>query len=234
MSCSWAVSALRRVISDISAYQDGRRIPHDILDACVMTLELVYRELLVVECMYDFTDADAEGCELVRRALEQLKRLQDEVELSITMEAPPLVRTGSRGRPRYDVPRQQLLYLVENGFTGPQIAGMLGVSLSTVHRRMSNFGITVGSQYAALTTAKVTTLIREIQLQYPNCGNRLMQGHLLARGYRVQQQRVREAQRMIDPEGSTMRRLQVTNRREYCVAAPRSLWHIDGNHKLIR
>jgi hypothetical protein len=61
-----------------------------------------------------------------------------------------------------------------------------------------------------------------------------MQGHLLAKGYRVQQARVREAQRMIDPEGSMMRQLRTTNRREYYVPSPKSLWHMDGNHKLIR
>ncbi|XP_036417029.1 uncharacterized protein LOC118800955 [Colossoma macropomum] len=39
-----------------------------------------------------------------------------------------------------------------------------------------------------------------------------------------------------DPEGSEMRALQLhtVRRRRYSVPAPNSLWHIDGNHKLIR
>jgi hypothetical protein len=31
-----------------------------------------------------------------------------------------------------------------------------------------------------------------------------------------------------------MRRLRAVNRRRYQVPAPLALWHIDGNHKLIR
>ena len=40
------------------------------------------------------------------------------------------------------------------------------------------------------------------------------------------------SQRRVDPEGSIMRRLQAVNRRRYQVPSPRSLWHMDGNHKL--
>ena len=46
--------------------------------------------------------------------------------------------------------------------------------------------------------------------------------------------RVREAQAHIDPEGSFIRRLRFLNRRRYSVPGPQWLWHIDGNHKLIR
>ena len=42
--------------------------------------------------------------------------------------------------------------------------------------------------------------------------------------------------RRIDPEGVVVRTLmlQTVRRRRYSVPAPNSLWHIDGNHKLIR
>ena len=61
-----------------------------------------------------------------------------------------------------------------------------------------------------------------------------MQGHLLHRGGRVQQHRIRESQRRIDPSGVISRRLHTIRRRMYKVRAPRSLYHMDGNHKLIR
>lgn len=66
------------------------------------------------------------------------------------------------------------------------------------------------------------------------CGNWQMQGHLPARGYHIQQHRIREAQQRIDPQGSVLRRLNAIRRRVYSVPAPLSLWHIDGNRKLIR
>ncbi|MEQ2242557.1 hypothetical protein ILYODFUR_036991 [Ilyodon furcidens] len=42
--------------------------------------------------------------------------------------------------------------------------------------------------------------------------------------------------RRVDPRGVLMRTLQLNprRRRRYSVPEPNSLWHIDGNHKLIR
>lgn len=63
-----------------------------------------------------------------------------------------------------------------------------------------------------------------------------MRGHLLARGVKIQENRVREAMRRTDPDGTIVRALQlrITHRRTYNVKAPLSLWHMDGHHKLIR
>ena len=43
---------------------------------------------------------------------------------------------------------------------------------------------------------------------------------------------MREAMHRSDPEGTAMRWLIITPRAKYCVIG--LLWHIDGNHKLIR
>ena len=104
----------------------------------------------------------------------------------------------------------------------------------SVERRLNEYGISIRARYADLTDAELHRIIEEIKLEHPLCGNQQMRGHLLSRGLRVQQHRIREAQHAVDPEGSIMRRLRVIHRRTYSVPAPRSLWHIDGNHKLIR
>ena len=111
---------------------------------------------------------------------------------------------------------------------------MLAVSERTIYRRMSDFSLSVRAQYVSLSDDELDHLVYEIHCQFPTCGNVQMQGHLFAQGYRVQQVRVRESLRRIDPEGCIIRRLNVINRRQYRVPGPRSLWHIAGNHKLIR
>ena len=70
----------------------------------------------------------------------------------------------------------------------------------------------------------------------PNCGYRRMRGHLTARGLLVQWNRIQDSMKRVCPEGILMQALQLTavQRRFYHVKAPLSLWHIDGNHKLIR
>ena len=99
---------------------------------------------------------------------------------------------------------------------------------------MDDYDLSIRAQYSALSDSELEAIVTEIQSQFPMCGNRQMQGHLLARGHRVQQIRIREAQRRVDPQGTIIRHLHVLNRREFSVPSPRSLYHIDGNHKLIR
>ena len=53
---------------------------------------------------------------------------------------------------------------------------------------------------------------------------------------KVTRQRVRDAMQRVDPGGAALRSvlMNVHQRREYSVAGPNSLWHFDGNHKLIQ
>ena len=124
--------------------------------------------------------------------------------------------------------------LLENRFTVPLIAGIIGVSLSTIRRRMGQFDLLVRSEYDNISDNDLDLIIQEIKRHLPTCGIRQMLGHLQSRGYRVQQIRVREAMRRVDPEGSVVHRLSTINRQQYREPAPCFLWHMDGNHKPIR
>lgn len=233
---SWVVSALRRIISNSSVLSDGRNLSQDYIDSCVLMLELVYREFMVKATVNgSLLDYEEEAAHLVYNALQLFVTIRDHSDVGIELNySPPLFMSGAVGRPRYMISRDQLELLVENHFTVPQISCILGVSVRTVERRLHDNGISIRSRYADLTDAELNRLVEDIQSEYPGCGNRQMKGHLLSRGFRVQQSRIREAQRTVDPEGSILRTLYVRNRRSYSVPAPRSLWHIDGNHKLIR
>ena len=76
---------------------------------------------------------------------------------------------------------------------------------------MSDYNLTVRMFYANISDEELDRIVAEIQ-----------------------QHRVRESQRRVDPAGSIMRRLRIIHRRRYHVNGPQALWHIDGNHKLIR
>ena len=231
---SWAINTLRRVATDLESFGDGR-ILSDAPDSFLLLLELVYREILVQEQLDGHSLSSRAGT-LVSRALYSMRLLQDrhhEFMFSRRSEA-PVLQSGCAGRPRFDIPEQQLRFLVQSGFTGTQMAEIIGVSLRTVRRRMTDYGLNISEQYADVTDHELEQLVMGIKMEFPTCGQKQMMGHLRARGYRVQQVRLREIMRRVDPEGSIMRRLTVLNRRRYSVPAPGSLWHIDGNHKLIR
>ena len=144
-----------------------------------------------------------------------------------------IVRNGP-GIPRYDIPQNQLLHLVGNGFTCPQISQMLGVSLRTIHRRMDEYGINSTGTYSTLNDSELDTLIQEIQILFPNCGYAMMAGHLLSRGQRVQQMRIRESMIRLYPDGVATRWFTSIQRRSYQVYGPMALRHLDGMHKLMR
>lgn len=228
------VNALRRIIDDLTIFSDGRNVPEDTLDAFIVALEFSYRELVVLDTLGHLDAIQRQSIVNVRSALSICRALFDARSTSGGNFHFEVVHSGCPGRPTLQIPEEQLTFLIENNFTVPQIADMLGVSLRTIRRRMSEYGLSIRRQYSGLLDQDLDTIVSEVQQQFPMCGNRQMQGHLLARGYRVQQLRIRESQRRVDPAGTVLRRLHVLNRREYSVPAPLSLYHIDGHHKLIR
>ena len=59
----------------------------------------------------------------------------------------------------------------------------------------------------------------------------MIKGHLESIGIHIQRERVRAAIHSIRGKGTTSRQI---HRRSYSVPSPNSLWHIDGNHKLVK
>ena len=128
-----------------------------------------------------------------------------------------------------------LEYFFGHGFSAISTARLLHVSLTTLRRRMAEFGMLIRSQYSNISDDDLDGMIRSLQEQDSNCGYRMMQGHLKGLNHHVQQSRVREAMARTDPRGVINRWCNTVVRRIiYSVHSPNALWHIDGNHRLIR
>ena len=141
---------------------------------------------------------------------------------------------SGRGRPKFALTLEQLQYLLDHGFCVSEIDSLLGISRSTVHRRIAEFGIQGPREYSTIDDDELDGYVQGIQNAFPGCGEKLMEGHLAAQGLKVQRRRVRESIHRTDPVGVAIRRSLAILRRRYHVPHPNSLWHIDGNHKLIR
>ena len=178
---------------------------------------------------------EEEGLQLIAEAYSHLRQLVECMQCVQPQGEQPLqILDGSVGRPRYDIPHHQLETLIFMHLTVPQIAQIIGVSVSTIRRRMSDYELTIRGTYCIVSDSDLDNLVGQIQSQFSGWGYRQVYGRLVSLGIRVPFQRVRESLRRIDPEGSLMRSLQRVRRRRYCVPGPRHLWHVDGNHKLIR
>ncbi|XP_066911578.1 uncharacterized protein [Clytia hemisphaerica] len=148
---------------------------------------------------------------------------------------PLVIYTGNAGRPKYDLNIDSISLLIGYGFTYQEIGDYFSVSKETIKRRVHDFELK-HSRHSNISDNDLNTLISNIIAEFPNCGIRRMKGMLLSCGYRIQWERVRAAMWEVDPEGLLRRSLhcKIIIRRKYFVPGPLSLWHIDGNHKLIR
>lgn len=219
----------RAVFQALRAYETSRD-PCE-LDYLVYQIDKLYR---IVKSLDIYPDETLENLSMSFGLMSQIQE-QEHLQTDASYAyVPNVLVTSSRGRPRLDVRTEQLEYLLSMGFTCPRIATAIGVSLSTIRRRMSQSGLSVKALYSTISDNDLNVLAIKIQEHFPNCGYRMMYAHLLQEGHRVPHSRVRETLRHIDPEGVAVRWASTVKRRTYSVPSPLSLWHIDGNHKLRR
>lgn len=151
---------------------------------------------------------------------------------------PDILYTRRRGRPSYSIPEETILFYIENGFTIKQMSSLLSVSEKTVVNRMKEFGLSIRQTYSEINDEYLMEIVKQKVAEFPAVGYRTIKGHLLSEGIRVTERRIRRLMRNVDPLGVLLRnvlcRTYRIRRRSYYVRAPRALWHVDSNHKLIR
>ena len=211
------------VVRNIAVYEEDRD-PRT-LDSLVTQVDLLLQHLHRLE-------VDEELVQETAQALAVLS--QHEEAESLGSRRPSVDSTTTGGRPRYNISQQQLEHLLNLNFDCPTIASMFGVSLRTIRRRMTEYHLSVKSRYSTMDNDELDGVVKEMKEQFPNSGYRIMDGLLRQQSIRIQQSRIREAMQRTDPNGTVVRFADMIHRRRYHVPGPQSLWHIDGNHKLIR
>ena len=154
----------RRVQQYLRSYEDGRE--RDTLDCLIYHVERLYCMLLTYE------NLSSDVLEAVATSLTLLQDIDMSTQSSGYVAA-VINEAHHRGRPRLNVNQAQLEYLLELGLTCPRIADALGISLSTVRRRMAEFGLSVTALYSSLSDQEIDSLVLQIKSDFPNCGFRL-------------------------------------------------------------
>ena len=88
--------------------------------------------------------------------------------------------------------------------------------------------------YSDISDEQLDEYVITASREHPDIGIRMLKGYLQSKDMRVQRHRIRSALLRTDPIGLLGRWQKAIKRRCYNVKFPLSLWHIDGNHKLIR
>lgn len=221
---------LREVLMQVTRDLDKPILSKDDIDNVHFQTESMHRLLLRCSQLYDI---DQNLIRIIRAALDVTANATKDVSCGYVS---PLIRTGNKGRPSFNITKVQLEFYLSYNFSIPKISKMICVSVSTIKRRMHEFGLSSQQSYNDIEDKELDMAIHENMEKFPNCGYRRMDGLLVSQGIKVTEKRVREAMHRVDPGGVLLRAMQLTfvNRRKYKVPGVLSLWHIDGHHKLIR
>jgi hypothetical protein len=174
---------LRNIENTMTSYDLCSDVHH--IDNLVFQIQLLIRHMLVAAI------PDTGVIESLSRAVSVLTNMLDS---ATDLEClPPVSYHGGKGRPKIIITSRQLIQLLSIVFTGPAIAEVIGVSLSTIRRRMSEYGLSIAALYTNISDADLDQAVASIKRDYTNAGYRMMTGLLLQQGIRVQQSRLRES-----------------------------------------
>ena len=124
------------------------------------------------------------------------------------------------GRPSLHIESEDLRQLYEVMGSWTRVLSTLGVSRQTLWRRRQEYDMPMGPEsFSLLSDAELDEAIGDILDVAPQSGEVYVQGSLVAKGIRVQRQRVRNSLRRIDPVNRSLRRSQVIIRRNTALLA---------------
>lgn len=170
--------------------------------------------------------------------LNELSNLKNTVERQIENNCATAleVQYGMKGPPKFLISREYLQNLVSMQLSIPCIAQLLGVSTSTINRRLNEYGISIRDTYTTITDEELDNLVSSVKAESLHLGHRMNKGRLQALGHRVPWTSVWDSMHRVDFAGilSRMTQLRCVIRRTYSVQGPLHLVHIDTNHKFIR
>ena len=118
---------------------------------------ILFRLDWVINILVRYSGAEA----IDPRVIDLLREVKDTITASQCMNSHTTgtVFTGIQGRPKFNIPKEQLQFLVEQRFSIPAIADILGVSRRTVERRLHEFGVSCKAVYSSISDEHLDTVI---------------------------------------------------------------------------
>ena len=127
-------------------------------------LSSVHSNVQLLYLLLFFAASSASPSSLLKVPIDLLRDVRDMVNATwdTSFHAVETIFTGASGRPRLITPKEQLHFLIEQGFRTPSIAN--GVSCRTVERRLQEFGVSSRSLYCTISDEQLDTVINGISI----------------------------------------------------------------------
>ncbi|CAB4420316.1 unnamed protein product [Rhizophagus irregularis] len=178
-------------------------------------------------------ELQVEHLSLLLSMYTRVEQYYDNATLQRKLNEINFLKTG--GRPKIEFNEDVIKLLRNQGFSWTNIATTFGISSRTLNRRRKENNIRDTAQhYSSITNDEIDTLVNQIKFNNPFFGQNMIMGAIRSRGIKITRKALRESIQRVDAIGAVTRWTQVIPRRKYRVAGPNAIWHIDGNHKLIR
>lgn len=91
------------------------------IDSVNISLEIAYRELIVLDLTEGLSSDQQEGVDILRNCLSVLRRVLEANEFVTDGYNMQVTSDGMIGRPRITIPEHSLINLLENNFTVHQM-----------------------------------------------------------------------------------------------------------------
>ncbi|XP_048576635.1 uncharacterized protein LOC125559006 [Nematostella vectensis] len=196
-----------------------------------LTVKKPCSDSLLLSIIKNLSALEAKVSDVAARLSAIIPLITEEV-----MYRAPMSRTGQVGRPQFIIPKEQLEVMRGYRLSWMDIARALGVSISTLWRLRKKYDIDIGKKRKARTVSEqeLEGIILELQQTSPNIGIRMIEGEIISRGLYAARSNIANKLVEMDPVGRVLQWSRQNPRTKYHVPGPNSLWHLDGNHKLIR
>lgn len=195
------VTSLDQLVRTISRVIEDRSVTPEVIDTLIVQADRVHHVLITLVHTVPGMDSNLTLFQTVYDTLSNIIASFGNSDYSAEFAYSPPQFVGHKGRPKIIITQDMLEYFIGNRFTVKQTAQLLQTSQSTIRRRMREYGISCRQYYSSISNIELDALVSEICHRHPNCGYRLMKGHLIAHGHRVQERRIRESFLRTDPSG---------------------------------
>jgi len=200
------------------------------IERCVHHIGDIREEISFIHSFFQFQDRHLsrdtrqELCNLLELMLVELGGRKETLELLLSNIENGTVDNRKPGRPSIIIDEQQVHGLKSLNLPWNTISEMLGISERTLRRKRQSFVVNCPS-YTTINDQELDILLRDLVLEHPNAGERMIFGHLISKGFRIARWRIRRSLQRVDPDRSQRMNKRRIRRRVYSVPGPNSLWY---------
>ena len=167
------ITRIEEMIHDVQRELHANNVEHDTLDALCFRGEQLARQVARLVTA-NVLDSSVLNC--IMFAYEKLTFCSQRVESKETGYRAALLISGGRGRgrPSYQISREQLVDFLRERFSTREVADTLRVSLSTVARRIREYVLANLLPYSTISDEDLDGVVRYVQALFPDSGYRRM------------------------------------------------------------